>query len=98
MEISLNRQAQRPMRLREFGEPEVAKLLFKPNHQPEKHVVFLPAGQITVEGPFYDNGTDSMFAITGGTGAYQEACGQMRLHAIGHPLGSEYDLIYMLTN
>lgn len=60
--------------------------------------VFLNAGQITVEGPYYDNGNDSMLAITGGTGTYQEARGQMRLHATGNPVGSEYDFIYMLTN
>jgi hypothetical protein len=60
--------------------------------------VFLSAGQITVEGPYYTNGSDSMLAITGGTGAYQEARGQMRLHATGTPVGSEYDFIYMLAN
>lgn len=59
--------------------------------------VFLSAGQITVEGPFYTNGRDSMLAITGGTGAYQEARGQMRLHAIGNPVGSEFDFVYMLA-
>jgi hypothetical protein len=53
--------------------------------------IFLPKGQLTVEGPFYDNGTDSMLAITGGTGAYQVARGQMRLHATGHPVGSQFD-------
>ncbi len=58
--------------------------------------VFLPAGQITVEGPFFDNGTDSMLAITGGTAAYRDARGQMRLHARGNPVGSEFDFIYML--
>lgn len=60
--------------------------------------VFLPDGQITVEGPYYDNGTDSMLAITGGTGAYQAIRGQMRLHARGNPVGSEYDFIYMLAD
>jgi allene oxide cyclase len=59
--------------------------------------VFLSAGQITLEGPFYDSGADSMFAITGGTGAYQEARGQMRLHATGHPVGSEYDYFIMIA-
>ncbi len=60
--------------------------------------VFLPAGQITVEGPYYDNGTDSLLAITGGTGSYQTVRGQMRLHARGNPVGSQYDFIYMLAN
>ena len=58
--------------------------------------VFLPAGQITVEGPFFDN-ADSLLAITGGTGVYQDVRGQMKLHARGNPVGSEYDFIYMLS-
>src|SRR6266700_2191731 len=60
--------------------------------------IFLSAGQITVEGPFYSSGADSMFAITGGTGAYQEARGQMRVHAIGNPVGSEHDLFLTLAD
>ncbi len=60
--------------------------------------IFLPAGQITVEGPFYDNGADSLLAITGGTGSYQTVRGQMKLHARGNPVGSEYDFIYMLAS
>jgi allene oxide cyclase len=60
--------------------------------------ILLPAGQIAVQGLFYTNGADSMFAITGGTGAYQEARGQMRIHAIGNPVGSEHDLFLMLAN
>jgi len=36
-------------------------------------------GSITVEGPFYDT-ADSTLAITGGTGVYRRAQGQMRLH------------------
>jgi allene oxide cyclase len=57
--------------------------------------IFLPAGQLTLEGQFYDSGADSKFAITGGTGAYQEARGQMRLHFTGQPVGSAFD--YFLT-
>ena len=60
--------------------------------------VFLSTGQITVEGSFYSNGADSMFAITGGTGAYQEARGQMRVHATGNPVGSEHDLFLMIVD
>jgi len=57
--------------------------------------VILPAGQITVEGPYNDNGTDTMLAITGGTGVYQEARGQMRLHVHSNsPL--EYDFFYQV--
>lgn len=52
----------------------------------------LDDGQITVEGPFLDAG-DSMLAITGGTGAYVGAHGQMMLHA-RNPDGTEYDFTY----
>jgi allene oxide cyclase len=43
--------------------------------------VVLNEGQISVAGPFYDAGS-SVFSITGGTGAYSTARGQMRLEAI----------------
>jgi allene oxide cyclase len=58
--------------------------------------VFLSEGQITVEGPFYDDGTDTTLSIIGGTGGYTGAQGQMKLHARGNPVGSEYDFIYQL--
>jgi hypothetical protein len=51
-------------------------------------------GQITVEGPFLDAG-DSVLAITGGTGAYTGARGEMKLHA-RDAKGSEYDFVYSL--
>ena len=57
----------------------------------------LPSGHITVEGPYYDDGTDTTLAITGGTGVYAGAKGSMLLHATGHPAGSEYDFIFTLT-
>ena len=60
--------------------------------------VVLKQGQITEEGPYYDDGTDTTLAITGGTGAFVEAHGQMLLHARGNPLGSEYDFIYTLVD
>jgi len=56
--------------------------------------VTLDDGQITVEGPFYDAG-DSVLAITGGTGAYSEARGEMQLHA-RNAAGSEYDFTYTI--
>src|ERR1700686_2679399 len=56
--------------------------------------VFLDGGNITVEGPYYDDGTDSTLTITGGSGVYSDAHGSMLLHARGKPLGSEYDFIY----
>ena len=58
----------------------------------------LPGGQITVEGPYYDDGTDTTLAITGGTGRYAGAEGSMLLHATGNPVGSEYDFIFTLTS
>lgn len=41
---------------------------------------FLPGGQITVEGPFYD-AKDSTVAITGGTGRYRHVRGTMDLQS-----------------
>lgn len=55
----------------------------------------LKDGQITVEGPFLDAG-DSVLAVTGGTGAYANARGEMKLHA-RDAKGSEYDFVYSLS-
>jgi hypothetical protein len=54
----------------------------------------LADGQITVEGPFLDAG-DSVLAVTGGTGAYADARGEMKLHA-RNDKGTEYDFVYAL--
>ncbi len=54
---------------------------------------FLPKGQITVEGPYYD-AKNSVLAITGGTGAYAGARGQMAL--LARDGGAEYDFIFNL--
>jgi hypothetical protein len=54
----------------------------------------LEKGQITVEGPFLDAG-DSVLSITGGTGDYSGARGEMGLHA-RDAKGSEYDFNYSL--
>lgn len=54
--------------------------------------VSLDGGQITVEGPFYD-GKDSTLAITGGTDEYDDASGQMQLHA-RNAEETEYDFTY----
>jgi hypothetical protein len=59
---------------------------------------FLPGGDITVEGPYYDDGTDTTLAITGGTGIYTGAQGSMLLHARGNPVGSEYDFVFSVTH
>jgi hypothetical protein len=56
--------------------------------------ITLADGQITVEGPFLDKG-DSVMAITGGTGKYATARGQMKLHARDEK-GSEYEFSYEL--
>ena len=45
--------------------------------------VSLADGSITVPGPFYDDGSDSSLAITGGTGKYSGATGEMTLSANG---------------
>ena len=58
----------------------------------------LPGGHLTVEGPFFDDGTNTTLAITGGTGKYAGADGSMLLHATGHPVGSEFDFIFNLTH
>ena len=54
---------------------------------------FLKAGQITVQGPFYDT-RNSQLSITGGTGAYEGARGQMDLKSRNG--GKEYDFIFHL--
>lgn len=57
----------------------------------------LPGGDISVEGPYYDDGTDTTLAVTGGTGIYTGAKGTMLLHATGNPAGSEYDFDFTLA-
>jgi hypothetical protein len=54
----------------------------------------LTDGQITVEGPFLDAG-DSVLAVTGGTGKYATARGQMTLH-VRDAKGTAYDFVYAL--
>jgi allene oxide cyclase len=55
---------------------------------------FLKGGQITVQGPFYDT-RNSELSITGGTGAYRRARGQMDLKSRNG--GKEYDFIFHLS-
>ena len=67
---------------------------------PKKHIweclwtTFLKAGQITVQGPYYDN-RNSVLSITGGTGAYRNTRGEMNLNA--RDGGKEYDFIFHLS-
>ncbi len=56
---------------------------------------FLPGGQITVEGPFYDT-KNSTLAITGGTVHYQGARGSMRL--VSKMGGKEFDFIFRILS
>jgi len=56
--------------------------------------ISLKQGQITIEGPFKDEG-DSLFAITGGTGEYAGARGSMKLHP-RDAKSSSYDFTYDL--
>ena len=53
---------------------------------------FLPKGQITVQGPFYDT-SDSVLAITGGTGAYRNARGEMELK-YHNAAGTKIDFVF----
>ena len=57
--------------------------------------LILIGGQITVEGP-YDDAGDSVLAITGGTGLYNGARGEMGLHA-RNAKGTAYDFVYRLN-
>jgi hypothetical protein len=54
----------------------------------------LDKGQITVEGPFLDSG-DSVLAITGGTGEFAGAMGEMAISAIGTD-GKAYNFTYKI--
>ena len=67
--------------------------------QPQQHIweclwtTFLKAGQITVQGPYYDT-RNSVLSITGGTGAYRDSRGEMTL--LSRDGGKEYDFIFHL--
>jgi allene oxide cyclase len=56
--------------------------------------LILKAGQITVQGPFLDEG-DSLLAVTGGTGEYAGAKGSMTLHP-RDAKATSYDFTYDL--
>lgn len=58
--------------------------------------ISLAEGQVTVEGPFLD-GADSSLAVTGGTGEYKGAGGDMLLHQ-RNAEGSEFDFKINLTD
>src|ERR1700744_720612 len=54
---------------------------------------FLKGGQLTVQGPFYDH-KNSVLTITGGTGAYNGARGQMGL--VAKDGGKKYDFKFQI--
>ena len=56
---------------------------------------FLPAGQVTVEGPFSDTGNTKL-AITGGTGAYAGSRGWMAL-LYHDKKGTKFDFVFHLS-
>ena len=66
---------------------------------PKQHIweclwtTFLKAGQVTVQGPYYDT-RNSALSITGGTGAYRDSRGEMVLRSRNG--GKEYDFIFKL--
>ncbi|MFN2543487.1 MAG: allene oxide cyclase family protein [Actinomycetota bacterium] len=57
-------------------------------------VTYLKGGHITVEGPFNDT-HDTSLAITGGTGAYRNAAGEMALKSRNG--GTQFDFVYELS-
>jgi allene oxide cyclase len=54
---------------------------------------FLKGGQITVQGPYYDK-KNSILSITGGTGIYNGARGNMAL--LARDGGKKYDFVFHL--
>jgi allene oxide cyclase len=55
----------------------------------------LPKGHLVVQGPYFDK-SDSVLAITGGTGIWAQARGQMVLHA-RNAAGTRFDFRYRVT-
>jgi hypothetical protein len=55
----------------------------------------LDNGSIAVQGPFYDDGRDATWAITGGTGEYSGASGQMTLKARDN--GEKFEFTFELN-
>ena len=57
------------------------------------YTTILRGGSLTVEGPYHDSLVDSALAITGGTGIYRSARGEMTLHA-RDATGSAFDFVF----
>ncbi len=58
--------------------------------------VFLKGGQISVEGPSYDNSANSVLAIIGGTGTYHNVHGELKVH-IRNKAGTLADYSFYLS-
>ena len=56
---------------------------------------FLPGGQITVEGPFFD-ARNSTLAVTGGTGRYRRARGTVALQSRAN--GGKFAFVFRLVS
>jgi allene oxide cyclase len=60
--------------------------------------VFLKGGQMSLEGPSYDNSNDSVVAVIGGTGVYTNVHGEMKAHYRGKVgAGSQSDYVFYIT-
>jgi hypothetical protein len=57
------------------------------------YTTILADGALTVQGPFYDDLRDSELSITGGTGRFWGARGELTLHA-RDALGTEFDFTF----
>ena len=55
----------------------------------------LADGSIVVQGPFYDDGSDSVLAITGGTGDYAGVNGELHLKA--RDGGAKYEFTFEIN-
>lgn len=58
--------------------------------------IMLPDGQIAIAGPYLD-GRDSTMAVTGGTGRYGRARGEMKLHW-RDAQGTAFDFVFALED
>jgi allene oxide cyclase len=58
--------------------------------------VFLKRGQISVEGPSYDDSANSVLAIIGGTGIYSNARGELKVHGL-NKAGTLADYTFYLS-
>ena len=60
------------------------------------YTTILADGALTVQGPFYDDLRDSELSITGGTGRFWNARGELTLHA-RNSFGTEFDFVFHIA-